>query len=136
MREGGPGPLREDVERGPRERGSGAAPAAAEHDREASGAAGPHQGGDGRLRFRRSAHPQEMNPVAKVASKRRVVSIGGLCGMVRKLLLVFAIALGLLGVTSAASAEGEVKLGTLAPADSAWGKVFKAWAKAVDEESS
>jgi TRAP-type transport system periplasmic protein len=32
--------------------------------------------------------------------------------------------------------EKEIKLGTLAPKDSAWGKVFGAWAKAVDEESS
>jgi TRAP-type C4-dicarboxylate transport system substrate-binding protein len=39
-----------------------------------------------------------------------------------------------LGVAKTASAE-EVKLGTLAPADSAWGKVFKAWSKAVEEES-
>src|SRR5437660_1253217 len=31
--------------------------------------------------------------------------------------------------------ENEVKLGTLAPPDSAWGKVFKAWAKAVEEDS-
>jgi TRAP-type transport system periplasmic protein len=29
-----------------------------------------------------------------------------------------------------------VKLGTLAPKDSAWGKVFGAWAKAVEDESS
>src|SRR3954466_734724 len=56
--------------------------------------------------------------------------------MLRRLLVVFAIALATLGLTSRASAEEEVKLGTLAPADSAWGKVFKAWAKAVDEESS
>jgi len=55
--------------------------------------------------------------------------------MLRRLLVVFAIALATLGLTSRASAEEEVKLGTLAPADSAWGKVFKAWAKAVEEES-
>jgi TRAP-type C4-dicarboxylate transport system substrate-binding protein len=56
--------------------------------------------------------------------------------MLRKLLLVFAIVVATLGMSRVASAEEEVKLGTLAPADSAWGKVFKAWAKAVDEESS
>jgi TRAP-type C4-dicarboxylate transport system substrate-binding protein len=40
------------------------------------------------------------------------------------------------GVTRTARADAqEVKLGTIAPADSAWGKVFKAWSKAVDEES-
>jgi TRAP-type C4-dicarboxylate transport system substrate-binding protein len=30
----------------------------------------------------------------------------------------------------------EIKLGTLAPRDSAWGNVFRAWAKAVKEESN
>src|SRR4051794_13611750 len=30
----------------------------------------------------------------------------------------------------------EIKLGTLAPRDSAWGGVFRAWAKAVKEESN
>lgn len=68
--------------------------------------------------------------------------------MVRKF-LVLAAALGVgLAVTSPAPADDkkddkpagggpiELKLGTLAPADSAWGKVFKAWAKAVDDESN
>lgn len=42
-----------------------------------------------------------------------------------------------LGVTRTASADEakEIKLGTLAPKDSAWGKVFGAWGKAVEEES-
>lgn len=40
-----------------------------------------------------------------------------------------------LGFTQSASAETTIKLGTLAPKDSAWGTVFKAWAKAVDDES-
>lgn len=39
------------------------------------------------------------------------------------------------GVARTASAAEEVKLGTLAPSDSAWGKVFKAWGKAVQEET-
>lgn len=42
---------------------------------------------------------------------------------------------GALLTTSTASATEEIKLGTLAPKDSAWGKVFGAWAKAVEEES-
>ncbi len=56
--------------------------------------------------------------------------------MLRRLLVLVAILAATLGVTTTASADEEVKFGTLAPADSAWGKVFKAWAKAVDEESS
>ncbi|MBX3187534.1 MAG: TRAP transporter substrate-binding protein DctP [Labilithrix sp.] len=54
----------------------------------------------------------------------------------RRLLVVLAV-LATLGFAKTASADGpnEIKLGTLAPADSAWGKVFKAWSKAVEEES-
>jgi TRAP-type C4-dicarboxylate transport system substrate-binding protein len=49
------------------------------------------------------------------------------------LIAVFAVTFG---VTRTARADAqEVKLGTIAPADSAWGKVFKAWSKAVEEES-
>src|SRR5690349_23848580 len=56
--------------------------------------------------------------------------------MVRRLIVMVAVLAATLGITTSASAGEEVKLGTLAPADSAWGKVFKAWAKAVEEESS
>jgi TRAP-type transport system periplasmic protein len=56
--------------------------------------------------------------------------------MLRRLLTVVALVVALVGVTKTASAEPrEIKLGTIAPKDSAWGKVFNAWAKAVDEES-
>lgn len=55
--------------------------------------------------------------------------------MIRKLFVLVAVFAATLGVAKSASAE-EVKLATLAPANSEWGKVFKAWAKAVDEESN
>lgn len=57
--------------------------------------------------------------------------------MLRRLLAVVALVVAVMGITRTASAEPkEIKLGTVAPKDSAWGKVFNAWAKAVDEESS
>jgi len=57
--------------------------------------------------------------------------------MFRRLVIVIAVVVATLGFTRTASADGkEIKLGTLAPKDSAWGKVFGAWAKAVEEESS
>jgi TRAP-type C4-dicarboxylate transport system substrate-binding protein len=50
---------------------------------------------------------------------------------------VVAVLAATLGFSQTARAEGkEIKLGTLAPKDSAWGKVFGAWSKAVEEESS
>jgi len=55
--------------------------------------------------------------------------------MVRRLIVMVAVIAATLGITTSAFAGEEVKLGTLAPADSAWGKVFKAWAKAVEDES-
>ncbi len=55
--------------------------------------------------------------------------------MVRRWLMLVALLAAMLGTARTASAAEEMKLGTLAPADSAWGKVFKAWAKAVDQES-
>jgi TRAP-type transport system periplasmic protein len=56
--------------------------------------------------------------------------------MVRKFLVLVAVFAVTLGVSRTAQAQAqEVKLGTIAPADSAWGKVFKAWGKAVQEES-
>lgn len=55
--------------------------------------------------------------------------------MVRRWLMLVAVLAAMLGSARTASAGEEIKLGTLAPADSPWGKVFKAWAKAVDQES-
>lgn len=56
--------------------------------------------------------------------------------MVRRLVVLIAVFAVTFGVTRTARADAqEVKLGTIAPADSAWGKVFKAWSKAVEEES-
>jgi TRAP-type transport system periplasmic protein len=65
--------------------------------------------------------------------------------MMRKFLLAVATFGAMLAVTgheSTAKADDppakkvvEIKLGTLAPRDSAWGGVFRAWAKAVKEES-
>lgn len=55
----------------------------------------------------------------------------------RKKLATAAGALGvLMGVASTASAETEIGIGTLAPSDSEWGKVFKAWAKNVAKKSN
>jgi TRAP-type C4-dicarboxylate transport system substrate-binding protein len=48
-----------------------------------------------------------------------------------------AVLVALFGLAGIASADPkEIKLGTLAPKESAWGKVFGAWAKAVEEESN
>lgn len=56
--------------------------------------------------------------------------------MLRRWIVVVAV-LATFGLSRTASAETkEIKLGTLAPKDSAWGKVFGAWSKAVEEESS
>ncbi|HVJ93726.1 MAG TPA: TRAP transporter substrate-binding protein DctP [Labilithrix sp.] len=57
--------------------------------------------------------------------------------MLRRLVTVVAVMTAMLGLSATARAEGkEIKLGTLAPKDSAWGKVFGAWSKAVEQESS
>jgi TRAP-type C4-dicarboxylate transport system substrate-binding protein len=56
--------------------------------------------------------------------------------MLRRIFLALALVVAVLGVTTTASAETEIKLGTVAPKDSAWGKVFGAWAKAVEDETS
>jgi TRAP-type C4-dicarboxylate transport system substrate-binding protein len=56
--------------------------------------------------------------------------------MLRRLLVVVVAFALTLGFARTASADEEVKLATLAPGDSAWGKVFKAWGKAVEDESS
>jgi TRAP-type C4-dicarboxylate transport system substrate-binding protein len=65
-----------------------------------------------------------------VMKERRTLS------MLRRLVTLAAMLAVLLGFARPAHADGkEIKLGTLAPKDSAWGKVFGAWSKAVDEES-
>jgi len=52
------------------------------------------------------------------------------------LVMLVAVMVATLGFSRTALADTkEIKLGTLAPKDSAWGKVFGAWSKAVDEES-
>jgi TRAP-type C4-dicarboxylate transport system substrate-binding protein len=55
--------------------------------------------------------------------------------MLRRIFLALALVVAALGFTTTASAETEVKLGTVAPKDSAWGKVFGAWATAVSDET-
>lgn len=57
--------------------------------------------------------------------------------MLRKSMIVVALMVSTLGFSRTALADAkELKLGTLAPKDSAWGKVFGAWSKAVQEESN
>lgn len=58
--------------------------------------------------------------------------------MLRRLVMVLAVvAFATFGYSRSALADTkEIKLGTLAPKDSAWGKVFGAWSKAVEEESA
>ena len=58
--------------------------------------------------------------------------------MVRRLVVVIAMfaVTFMVGERIARAEAQEVKLATIAPADSAWGKVFKAWSKAVEEESN
>ncbi len=56
--------------------------------------------------------------------------------MLRKVIVLLAVVVATLGFSRTARADArEVKIGTLAPKDSAWGKVFGAWTKAVEEES-
>lgn len=56
--------------------------------------------------------------------------------MLRRLFVVVALVAAGLGSSKTASADAkEIKLGTVAPKDSAWGKVFNAWSKAVDDET-
>lgn len=56
--------------------------------------------------------------------------------MLRRLLVIVTVVAATFGFAKTASADTkEIKLGTLAPKDSAWGKVFNAWSKAVDDES-
>src|SRR6478672_8992349 len=66
--------------------------------------------------------------------------------MLRRLMVASVLGVATLGFVVSAFADPpaggkpigggkEIKLGTLAPKDSAWGKVFGAWSKAVEEES-
>jgi len=56
--------------------------------------------------------------------------------MFRKLLTTFAaVALGL-AIAGSADAATTLKIGTLAPGDSAWGKEFKKWAKQVSDDTN
>src|SRR5580658_10613578 len=54
--------------------------------------------------------------------------------MFRKLVTVLA-ATFVLGTTASAEATTTLKIGTLAPGDSAWGKEFKKWAKDVSDDT-
>lgn len=57
--------------------------------------------------------------------------------MLRKMIVGVAVMAAVLGVSRSASAEKkEIKVGTLAPKDSAWGKVFNAWSATVAKESN
>jgi len=55
--------------------------------------------------------------------------------MFRKLSAVFAVAAFALGLAGSAEAATTLKIGTLAPGDSAWGKEFKKWAKDVSDDT-
>lgn len=57
--------------------------------------------------------------------------------MIRRLVVLVAVLAATLGITRSARADAnEIKLATLAPSASEWGKVFKAWGKAVEQESN
>ncbi len=53
----------------------------------------------------------------------------------RKYLATLGMVLFVLGIASTASSAEKIKIGTLAPKKSAWGKVFGAWSKAVKKKS-
>ncbi|MCL2779019.1 MAG: TRAP transporter substrate-binding protein DctP [Polyangiaceae bacterium] len=55
--------------------------------------------------------------------------------MFRKIVMLVGVLTATFGTVHTVSAVEELKLATLAPKDSTWGKVFSAWTKAVDEES-
>jgi TRAP-type C4-dicarboxylate transport system substrate-binding protein len=56
--------------------------------------------------------------------------------MFRKVLMMFAVAALVTGFTDVAGAVTTLKVGTVAPQDSAWGKEFKKFAKHVSEDSN
>ncbi len=55
--------------------------------------------------------------------------------MLRKLLTALATAAVAMGIAASADAATTLKIGTLAPGDSAWGKEFKKWAKDVSDDT-
>jgi TRAP-type C4-dicarboxylate transport system substrate-binding protein len=55
--------------------------------------------------------------------------------MFRKLLTAFATLMIAMGIAASADAATTLKIGTLAPGDSAWGKEFKKWAKDVSDDT-
>src|SRR5579863_6775811 len=55
--------------------------------------------------------------------------------MFRKLSAFVAVASFALGLAGTAEATTTLKIGTLAPGDSAWGKEFKKWAKDVNDDT-
>lgn len=56
--------------------------------------------------------------------------------MIRKLTAVALAASFALGLSANAEAKTSIKIATLAPKNSPWGKVFSAWAKAVDKKTT
>ncbi len=56
--------------------------------------------------------------------------------MLRKLAATFAVALAAVAFSDSADAATTLKIGTLAPGDSAWGKEFKKWAKDVSNDTN
>jgi len=56
--------------------------------------------------------------------------------MFRKLLTSLATVAVAIGVAGSADAATTLKIGTLAPGDSAWGKEFKKWAKDVSDDTN
>jgi TRAP-type C4-dicarboxylate transport system substrate-binding protein len=56
--------------------------------------------------------------------------------MFRKLLVSLATVAVALGIAGSADAATTLKIGTLAPGDSAWGKEFKKWAKDVSDDTN
>lgn len=56
--------------------------------------------------------------------------------MLRKWMAVFVAMVAMMGVAGAASAETVLKIGTLAPQDSPWGKEFKTWRDHVDKDTN
>ena len=55
--------------------------------------------------------------------------------MLRKLAAVLSTAAFVLGLSASAEATTTLKIGTLAPGDSAWGKEFKKWTKDVSDDT-
>jgi TRAP-type C4-dicarboxylate transport system substrate-binding protein len=55
--------------------------------------------------------------------------------MTRRAVAVLVAIGALLGTASASAAPQKLRIATLAPKNSAWGKVFKVWAKAIDKKT-